>query len=129
VTLFLPKCWRKISEINHLHTHWQRSISEELLLILIYVLTSVNTYWKKIFFFPSPLLRIYITSEHLLPERYTWRNRESYKCLYCINDCLIWSWSISINSCKSLSVSCHRQDASLSTNGQNSCVVGQAPVP
>jgi len=39
------------------------------------------------------------------------------------------SCSVSINNCKSDSVSCRYKQHHIRTNSQNNCIVGQAPVP
>jgi len=48
---------------------------------------------------------------------------------YFINEFLALSCYVSINSCRSESVSCCYKQHYFCTNGQNSCYVGQAPVP
>ena len=40
---------------------------------------------------------------------------------YCINECLVWSCSVSVNSCKSESVKLLPETTLKVTNGQNSC--------
>ncbi len=40
---------------------------------------------------------------------------------YCINECLVWSCSVSVNNCKSESVKLLPEATLKVTNGQNSC--------
>ncbi len=47
---------------------------------------------------------------------------------YCINECLVWSCSFSINSCKSESVKLSPEVTLKVTNGQTAVLIGQTPV-
>ncbi len=46
---------------------------------------------------------------------------EMLKPFYCIKECLVWSCSVSINSCKSESVKLLPEATLKVTNGENSC--------
>ncbi len=41
--------------------------------------------------------------------------------MYCINECLVWSCSVSVNSCKSESVKLLPEAMLKVASGQNSC--------
>ncbi len=48
---------------------------------------------------------------------------------YYINECLVWSCSVSINNCKSESVKLSPEATLKVTNGQTAVLIGQTPVP
>ncbi len=57
------------------------------------------------------------------------KHNHTRKPYYCINQCLVWSCSVSINSCKSESVKLSPEATLKVTNGQTAVLIGQTPVP